>query len=257
MRVYLADPDANFRSIVSRRLVRRGFSVRTFDDVKSLSEAACGRSPPDIILVDWRFREIDAIELLTELRTRSLHQPVLFMATEAGFETARLAFAAGASGLIDKSQIDWAVLRKTLASLAQGRPTEPAVMRRGALTLNQIGRRTTWKGARVALSPQEFAIVGILARDAGYYFRPEEIHDRLRSCGVSMLARNVSHRTRVAVNRVRLKFRMVDRDFRCIKTYRSYGYCWAEADDNGDNGTVGHASPKYTRLLKGHGDRRL
>src|SRR6478609_9118059 len=85
--VLVIDDDPQVRTLVSRLLRHEGYEVdEAADAAKALEQlAACN---PDIVLLDVVMPQVDGIDLLTEIRTRSM-VPVI-MLTALGDEADRI-----------------------------------------------------------------------------------------------------------------------------------------------------------------------
>src|SRR6266851_4665781 len=77
IRMLLIDDDDEFRESLSLNLADEGFVVTTFADGRSALEFVSSESA-DVILLDWRMPGMNGLEVLRELRQRSVTTPVIF-----------------------------------------------------------------------------------------------------------------------------------------------------------------------------------
>ena len=81
----------------------------------------------------------------------------------------------------------------------------------------------------------EFKAVQLLVSNVGSFITYRQIYDCMRGVGFVAGSGAEGYRANVrsAVRRIRNKFKALCADFDDIRTYSSFGYCWAK-DQNGD-----------------------
>ncbi|MDC0742095.1 response regulator [Polyangium mundeleinium] len=95
--ILLVEDNEMNREMLSRRLVRRGFSVRLAEDggtsLRRVAEAL-----PDLILMDMTLPDIDGLEVIRKLKedARTRDVPIVVLTARAMPEDRARAFAAGA-----------------------------------------------------------------------------------------------------------------------------------------------------------------
>ncbi|GAB4134015.1 MAG: response regulator [Rhodothalassiaceae bacterium] len=99
----MVDDSKVIRRVARRILEELDFVIEEAVDGKD-ALAACEKSPPDVVLLDWNMPVMDGLEFLRAIRGRSdIRQPVVvFCTTENDMAHIRLAMEAGADEYIMK-----------------------------------------------------------------------------------------------------------------------------------------------------------
>jgi CheY-like chemotaxis protein len=79
IRVLLVEDDEDYREIVGSELSWHGFAACSFADGASLLGLLDTAAEADVIVLDWRLPNISGIDLLPQLRQRSVNLPVVFL----------------------------------------------------------------------------------------------------------------------------------------------------------------------------------
>jgi two-component system, OmpR family, response regulator QseB len=178
MRVLLAEDDAMIGASVRRGLAQDGFTVDWVQDGRA-AELALAENVHDALLLDLGLPRKDGIELLTAMRKRGDGRPVLIM-------TARDAIADRVAGL-DAGADDYVVKPFDLSELAarlrallrrQSARAEP-LLRFGDIELNPATREARVRGAPVALSARELALLEALLARPGAILSRAQLEDKL------------------------------------------------------------------------------
>jgi len=95
--ILLVEDNEMNREMLSRRLVRRGFSVRLAEDGNS-GLRSVAETLPDLILMDRTLPDIDGLEVIRQLKAdaRTRGVPILMLTARAMPEDRACALAAGA-----------------------------------------------------------------------------------------------------------------------------------------------------------------
>jgi len=104
IRVLIVEDDANYREIVSSELAWHGFAVSSFANGDALLGSLDAAAEADIIVLDWRLPTISGIDLLLQLRQRSVNVPTVFMTSHTQPANEQLALERGALDFIDKTR---------------------------------------------------------------------------------------------------------------------------------------------------------
>ncbi|MDQ2724611.1 MAG: response regulator transcription factor [Actinomycetota bacterium] len=179
MRVLLVEDDAAIAEPLVEGLAREGFDVTWVE-----TGAAALASPlPDIVLLDLGLPDMDGFAVCHELRRRS-SVPIVAV-TARGAEVNRVVgLDLGADDYIVKpfgfrelAARMRAVLRRTTPA-ASATVTE-AVQVLDGLTIDRRSRRVTMEGTECALTPKEFELLALLARDPGAVITRQEILEQV------------------------------------------------------------------------------
>ena len=170
-RVLIVDDDPIVRDVLSRYLVRDGFDVDTAAD----GEAALGAiadGTPDLVLLDLMLPKLDGFDVFERMRGFS-DAPVI-MLTAKGEETDRIAgLRMGADDYVNKPFSPKEVCLRVQAVLRRTRPSADAATEKlefDDLEIDQASRRVRVRDEEVTLTPKEFDVLALLARNPGKVF---------------------------------------------------------------------------------------
>ncbi len=236
--IAIVDDDDLFRESLGGNLQDEGFEVVNFSDGQSALDYFSAGNGADIVLLDWKMPGIDGLEVLRRLRSTDVQVPVVFLTVLGDEVYEESALAGGAVDFVEKSRSLSILLRrihliidgtKSRAELAaEAGPDEDAVISIGELEMRTDIRRAFWKGQQVSLTLTEFAIVGLLTRNAGQDVPYRDIYDLVHGRGfiAGYGAEGYRANVRTFIKRIRQKFRDLDEDFGEIENYPGFGYRW-------------------------------
>jgi len=175
-RVLVVDDDAAIRRSLERGLRLSGFTVTVADGGHTgLAEARAGR--PDIIVLDVCMPGLDGIDVCQALRDDGDDVPVLMLSAldETADRVAGLQ-AGGDDYLLKPFALQELVLR--LHALLRRRPPAPtAPLRVGGLVLDPAAHQASLDDRQLQLTRREFALLEVLARNAGIALTREQLLD--------------------------------------------------------------------------------
>jgi two-component system response regulator ChvI len=237
MRILFVDDDDLYRETVEAELVERGFSVEGVPSGESLFARLGDGVQADAIILEWDLVKSRGIDLLLQLRERSVYLPVVFLTSRNSPICERIALERGAADFIDKARgasILASRLRLVANSNQHRSPQIGQFVRQGKLALQPSISRAYWDDVDVALTLTEYKIVHLLASQAGTYVTYRQIYDAMHHPGFLAGSGEDGYRTNVrsSIKRIRNKFRACSRDFREITTYHGFGYCWGTRKQN-------------------------
>jgi two-component system, chemotaxis family, chemotaxis protein CheY len=104
MKVLIVDDSRAMRMIVKRTLRQAGYGSATVNEASNGKEAleSIQADRPDLVLTDWNMPEMTGIELLQELKARSMYVRVGVVTSQGTAEMRRQAKDAGAVFLLAK-----------------------------------------------------------------------------------------------------------------------------------------------------------
>jgi two-component system KDP operon response regulator KdpE len=166
-RVLVVDDEEQIRRALRSILRTRHYTV----DEAATGEAALVAAidhPPDLVILDLMLPDMSGIEVCRELRTW-LVAPILVLSVRAEEEDKIRALDEGADDYLTKPFSAGELLARLRALLrrAADRYAPPPVLTTGDLTVDIARRSVTLAGEAVALTPTEFDILALLARNAG------------------------------------------------------------------------------------------
>ncbi len=166
-RVLVVDDEEQIRRALRSILRTRHYVV----DEAATGEAALITAidhPPDLVVLDLMLPDMSGIEVCRELRTW-LAAPILVLSVRSEEEDKVRALDEGADDYLTKPFSAGELLARIRALLrrAADRYAPPPVVTTGELTVDVARRSVTVAGEPVALTPTEFDILALLARNAG------------------------------------------------------------------------------------------
>ncbi|MEU6594727.1 response regulator transcription factor [Streptomyces sp. NPDC046881] len=175
-RVLVVDDDAAIRRSLARGLRLSGFTVTVADGGHTgLAEARVGR--PDIVVLDVSMPDLSGIDVCRALRDDGDDVPVLMLSAldETADRVAGLQ-AGGDDYLVKPFALQELVLRLH-ALLRRRPPTATAPLRVGGLVLDPAAHQAVLDDRPLQLTRREFALLEILARNAGIVLTREQLLD--------------------------------------------------------------------------------
>jgi len=180
--VLVVEDDPSLRTFLADNLAADGHDVLVADTVRdALRELEYKR--PDIAVVDLGLPDGSGLELLTRVREADgvasrldPELPMVVLTGRAGELDRVRAFERGADDLVPKP-FSYPELRLRLRAILGGARPRRVLgrLRVGPLELDPPSREVRLRGARVALSQKEFALLRALATEPTRVFTKEEL----------------------------------------------------------------------------------
>jgi len=205
-KVLIVDDDEDIRELVTRSLESRGYQAFAASSGEEGVKTALAESP-DLVILDIEMPGIDGIQACQEIR-KSLLVPIVFLSVRAEESDIVLGLGVGADTYLTKpfklpellAQVDAAIRRETLYSQ---RRSQAKLVTIKDLHLDVDAHEVRLDGRSVALSPTEFKLLSVLARNAGrvltrdellssvWDLRGEEIYSRTVDVHVGRIRRKI------------------------------------------------------------------
>ncbi len=165
-RVLIVDDDRQLLRALRINLVARGYEVVLAPDGTS-GLALAGQHRPDLVIVDLGLPDIDGVEVVTGIRGWSA-VPIIVLSARHAEQAKVNALDAGADDYVTKPFGIDELLARIRAGLRRASPEDEApVVRTDTLTIDLAGKRVERDGAPVRLTPTEWHVLEVLARNAG------------------------------------------------------------------------------------------
>jgi two-component system, OmpR family, response regulator ResD len=175
--VLVVDDDPIVRDVLSRYLVRGGYSVATAEDGEA-AVAAFETRHPDLVLLDLMLPRIDGFGVFEVIRATD-STPVI-MLTAKGEEGDRIAgLEFGADDYVSKPFSPKEVLARVRAVLRRGARPRSERLEVADLVIDGTSRSVTRKGDGVALTPREFDLLYLMASQPSRVFSRVELLEEL------------------------------------------------------------------------------
>ncbi|GAA3721805.1 two-component system KDP operon response regulator KdpE [Spinactinospora alkalitolerans] len=177
MRVLVVDDDAQLVRAMRIDLRARGYGVDTAPD-GGTALAVAGERPPDLVLLDLGLPDMEGVEVLEGLRNRTSAPVIVLSARHSETEKVR-SLDAGADDYVTKPfGMDELLARMRAAARRSVHVEEAPVVRTPDFTVDLGAKRVIRDGAEVRLTPTEWHILEILARNPGHLISQRRLlHD--------------------------------------------------------------------------------
>ena len=182
---------------------------------------------PDVVLLDLGLPDMDGFAVLKRLREWS-HVPVLILSVRDEPEDKVAALDAGADDYVTKP-FDASELQARLRAIQRRVPggEETAYFQTGHLAIDFNTRTVTVKGQEVKLTATEYALLRVLARNAGKVVT----HQHLLREVWGPNAAEQSQYLRVYMNHLRKKIEAPQGERKLLRTESGIGYRLVPLDD--------------------------
>lgn len=218
--ILIIEDDAQVRELVARYLERDGMTTLTAASGQAgLSQVS--EHKPSLVLLDVNLPDLDGWSILRRLRDDPAEQPAVIMLTARSDEPDRLmGLDLGADDYIVKPFSPREVVARVKAVLrrAQPRPQSSEMLFPG-LRLDVDGRAVWRNGQEVVLTPKEFDLLVLLARQANRVFTRMALYDAVWGED----GQGDDHTLDVHINRLRKKLEGVD-GHEYLRTIKGVGF---------------------------------
>jgi len=217
--VLVIDDDPQLRTLLARLLRQEGYEPSLAADAEE-ALAELKTHTPDLVLLDVMMPHTDGIDLLADIRTRSMI-PVI-MLTGRGDEADRiLGLRTGADDYIVKPFSPAELTARIDSVLRRSAPAGGNEIQSGDLVIDCDTRDVTVRGEAVVLTAKEFDLLVFLARS------PRQVFDRaqlLSQVWASSSEWQDPATVTEHVRRIRRKIEADPDNPRWIRTIRGVGY---------------------------------
>ena len=173
-KILVVDDDAPLAHALEIGLGAHGFEVVVASDGAAAIVAA-SEVQPDEILLDLGLPRYSGMEVLTAIRTWSA-VPVIVLSARHQGPSKVAALDAGADDYVTKPFGIEELLARIRAVLRRGASSvEASVMDAGDLQIDFVARRVERAGALVHLTPKEWGVLAILAKQPGHLVSHDEL----------------------------------------------------------------------------------
>jgi two-component system KDP operon response regulator KdpE len=171
--VLIVDDEVQILRALQINLNARGYStVTAFTGQEALDQAA--RHPVDVVILDLGLPDLDGVEVLRRLRRWS-GVPVIVLSARHGSEDKIQALDAGADDYVTKPFGMDELLARLRAALRRSASADVPVVETADFVVDLAARRVTQRGAAVRLTPTEWNILELLARNNGALVTHEQL----------------------------------------------------------------------------------
>jgi two-component system KDP operon response regulator KdpE len=198
-RILVVDDEPQIRRALQCALTAHGYAVALAED-GAAALAAIATWAPDAIILDLVMPGVDGFEVLRQTRIWS-SVPIIVLSARGQEADKVTALDQGADDYLTKPFGMAELLARLRVVLRRARTKEPEVLTAGDVTID-MGRHLVFRGSQeVHLTPTEFDLLQVLAREAGKVITHRQLLERVWG---SYAAEN-SPQLRVYVNYLRRK----------------------------------------------------
>ncbi len=216
--ILVVDDDAAIRDSLSKELRAAGYATATAADGRE-GVAELETRAPDLVLTDLAMPRSDGFELIAAVRATS-RTPIIVLSVRGADADKVRALDLGADDFVTKPFSVAELLARVRAQLRRTGTTSPAMLSFDELTIDLERRRVVQGGREVRLTPTEFALLELLATNAGKPMFIDQIIARIWRDTPSTTADTV----RVHMSSLRKKIEPDPSDPRYIVTEPWVGY---------------------------------
>ena len=225
-RILIVEDDPRLAEMVAEYLGEAGFraavAARGADALERL-----GREAYDAVVLDLMLPDMDGLEVCRQLRTKS-DTPVLMLTARGDAMDRVVGLEIGADDYLPKPFEPRELLARLRAILRRrGSPGRANVLRFGRLEIDRDARLVRVDGAERSLTSHQFALLVVLAENAGRVLSRETLMDRVKGEVLEAFDRSID----VHVSRIRAAIEDDARRPRRLLTVRGAGYVFARQQD--------------------------
>jgi DNA-binding response OmpR family regulator len=193
MKVLVVEDDKKLALFLRKALSEEGYIV---DACRHGREALVQASniAYALILLDWMLPDLDGVTVCREIRRSANNIPIVMLTARADVGERVTGLDAGADDYITKPFELEELLARVRAAIRRGEGGQRSV-RVGALVIDLVERIVHIEGVRLDLTPREYSLLVLLARNAGRVVSRSEIlsqvWEMLRDPGSNVIEVNV------------------------------------------------------------------
>jgi len=164
--VLVIDDEAQMRRLLRRIIEQEGYRVLLVDTGRD-GLAHVGTDRPDVVVLDLGLPDMDGMDVLKELRSRS-SVPILILSVREAEETIVHALDCGADDYLTKPFRTGELLARIRALLRHRiSGQEDQVFASEDLTVDLSARTVAVRGQPVKLTPTEYTLLALFVKNAG------------------------------------------------------------------------------------------
>ena len=180
--ILVVDDEPSLLRVLTAGLEARGYRTRTATTGAQALEAAA-LAEPDVILLDLGLPDIDGIDVCRQLRRRSAN-PIIVLTADGAEDRKIDALDMGADDYVTKPFSLPELLARVRVALrhrqaVRGLPGTGGAIEVGALSIDLDAHLAHVHGQEVRLTRKEFALLGLLAANAGRVLTHRAILDEV------------------------------------------------------------------------------
>ena len=217
MRILIAEDDSILADGLTRSLRHNGYAVDAVSDGVAADSALIAQEF-DLLILDIGLPKMSGLDVLSRLRARNSHLPVLILTAADSIEQRVKGLDLGADDYMAKP-FSLSELEARVRALARrGAGGGATILRHGRLVFDQTGRVALVDDQTLELSAREVSLLEILLTRSGRMVSKNQIVDHLCEWGDEVSSNAIE----VYIHRLRKK---IEPSGARIMTVRGLGYC--------------------------------
>jgi len=221
--ILIVEDEEAIAAFLQTALEREGFATQ-WASSGAAALSAIDTSRPDLILLDLMLPGMDGLQVCQTVRQAEQYIPIIMLTARSEEVDKIVGLEIGADDYVTKpfnARELVARVRATLRLARQSHGQRPAErMRFGSLEIDLAGRLVFNAGQPVDLTPKEFDLLALLARNPGRVFGRDTLLEQVWGYDFAGDSRTVD----VHVQRLRQKIEEDPHEPRFLLTVRSIGY---------------------------------
>ncbi len=192
MHLLVVEDDPHLRNLLRRLLLDDRHVVETACDGEEAQEILSSTTGIDGLILDLGLPGMSGLELARRLRARGATLPILILTARDTVEDRVRGLDAGADDYVIKPFAYEELAARLRALARRTEHTRPdAILRNGAIELDETKRLVTVGGAPVRLSAREFSLLECLLRHPGQLLTRDQLLDAAWPYGVAITPNTV------------------------------------------------------------------
>lgn len=179
-RILVADDEKEIRDLVKIYLQAEGFSIDTVADVEEALQSIKEKDY-DLVILDIMMPKMDGITTLINIRKEHT-MPIIFLTAKCNEIDMVQGLTLGADDYIEKPFSSMTLIARVKAQLRRStifNNVPKTVIRIGELELNTEMHRVTVSGKEINLTPTEYKILELLAKNRNIVFSVDKIYESI------------------------------------------------------------------------------
>ncbi|MCL1847824.1 MAG: response regulator transcription factor [Coriobacteriia bacterium] len=180
MKVLLVDDEENMRILIERIVINDGYDFCFASDGEEALEVY-EREAPDLVILDVMMPKLNGFEVCQRLRQNSETVPIIFLSAKGDIADIGAGFGVGGDDYLVKPFMHQELSLRIRARLQQHNraATRKDSLEEYGVKFEPNKNRVEVQGRQIDLTPKEFQILYLLARDPGEVFTREQIIEEI------------------------------------------------------------------------------
>jgi two-component system copper resistance phosphate regulon response regulator CusR len=166
MRILIVEDEWKTSAYLRKGLSENGFVVDVAGQGEDGLHCTCTGNY-DLIILDIMLPARDGWSVLTEMRRRGMHTPVLFLTARDALQDRVKGLELGADDYLVKPFAFSELLARVRSILRRSPMQQPAILRIADLEIDLLRYKVTREGTCLELTPKEFALLSLMSRHTG------------------------------------------------------------------------------------------